>query len=590
VTEGLDFNDRVLADIRAAADIVEVIGDHTTLKKAGRSWKGLCPFHREKTPSFTVDRDRGLFHCFGCGVGGDVFGFVRQMERLEFREAAELLARRFGVDVPRRSRTPRDDRRELLLAACAAAGRAYQEALWAGENPAAAYLRKRRVPEEAARELALGFAPDGWDFLASRLAAAHSVELLVEAGLLQPGVEGKRAYDRFRNRLIFPIRDDRGRVVAFGGRSLSGEEPKYLNSPETPLFAKGRSLYGLSGARESMRRRDRAILVEGYFDHLAFWLSDLREAVATMGTALAAPQAEKLRRIAPRVVVCYDGDSAGKTATRRALPILLSAGLEVSVAGLPAGMDPHDVLLETGPEAVTRSIERSQPFLDWLLEEDRPGEASTPEDRRTKTDAIVEILEAVPDRLLRYEYAKAVARRVQVPVEILWRKKGLSAPPPGLEGRDSPLPVLPSVPVSGLERRLLARLLLGAGGAAALASQVDPELLSEGPVRAIFEALRAAPGEDLSGVLGRVSEGEAAVLARIVLEEDSVGPVEDFEYIVRGLKKRFLDRKAEILQRAIGAAEEAGNREEIDRLYRCKLAVLKESQELSREGARRKSC
>ena len=252
-----------MAELRAAADIVQVIGEHTKLKKAGRSWKGLCPFHNERTPSFTVDREKGLYHCFGCGAGGDVIHFVRQMDRLDFPEAVEALASRFGVTVPRRaSRGPRDDRREKLLDALSAAHRFYSAELAKPGNKAAAYLKERAVSEDFGKRLGLGYAPDSWDALSRALLPAFPESLLIEAGLLQPRQEGKSgSYDRFRDRLLFVLRDERGRPVGFGGRTLSpaGESPtrqsssgdgapKYLNSPESPVFQKKRLLYGLSDA------------------------------------------------------------------------------------------------------------------------------------------------------------------------------------------------------------------------------------------------------------------------------------------------------------------------------------------------------
>jgi len=355
----LDINDHVLAELRSAADIVAVIGDHTKLRKAGRSWKGLCPFHNERTPSFTVDRDKGLYHCFGCGVGGDVIHFVRQVDRLDFPEAVEALASRFGVTIPRRVRLgPRQERRDRLFEAVAAAQRLYAERLARPGNAAAKYLDGRKVPAELRQSLGLGHAPDAWDTLAKTLSGAFPEDLLIEAGLLQPRAEGKGAYDRFRDRLLFVVKDERGRPVGFGGRALSPEsEPKYLNSPESPIFSKKRLLYGLFEAREAIRKNDRVVLVEGYFDHLALLRAGIQETVASMGTALTPEQSERLRRLCPRAIVCYDGDSAGRTATRGALSHLLSLGFEASVARLPGGEDPDDVLQREGPAALARAIE-----------------------------------------------------------------------------------------------------------------------------------------------------------------------------------------------------------------------------------------
>ena len=592
MTDALDLNDRVLADIRAAADIVDVIGEHTTLKKAGNSWKGLCPFHREKTPSFTVNRDRGLFYCFGCGAGGDLFGFVRQMERVEFREAAEILARRYGIEIPKRTR--RDgDRSEKLREAVAKAHRTYVDALWKAPNRALAYLASRGVPEETARELALGFAPEGWDFLARSLSSSFTPDILIEAGLLQPGAEGKRPYDRQRDRLVFPIRDERGHVVGFGGRSLSGEEPKYLNSPETPIFAKNRLLYGLPAAREAIRREDRTVLVEGYFDHLALWLSDCRSAVASMGTAFGRAQAEKLRRLAPRAVVCYDGDSAGRNATRRAIPILLAEGLEVRVAAMPSGVDPFDLYRESGGDAVRAAVDGALPFLEWLLG-DLDSADATPEARGEAVNGVLAILESVPDRVLRYEFVRRVSEKAGIPADVLWRRGAAVRAAPGEGTKEAPEPSS-RVPLPAVERRLLSALINGGEEAAPALSSIDPEYLSDPRLRSILVAVRAEKkdGEALDFPLLSThleSEDERALLSELACDEQTPGGVEAIFSYISHLTRRHLERQAAVLQQEIVAAETRGDKEEIDRLSRSKTALAQQIHDLGREGARRKNC
>lgn len=591
MTEFLDLNERVLADIRSAADIVEIIGEHTTLKKAGKSWKGLCPFHREKTPSFTVDRDRGLFYCFGCGVGGDLIAFVRQIERVDFREAAELLARRYGIEIPRRSGRPKDDRRDHLYAAIEAAHRLYVARLEEPDNPAARYLEQRGVPRMAARELGLGFAPEAWDFLARSLASSFSAEILVEAGLLQPGTEGKRPYDRFRNRLTFPLADERGRVVGFGGRALAGEEPKYLNSPETPVFSKNRLLYGFSGARSAIRTEERAILVEGYFDHLAFHLSGHPEAVATMGTSLTATQAERLRRLVSRVTVAYDGDAAGRTATIRAIPLLLAEGFEVSAVRLPPGLDPFDLYRDSGAESVRELLAAAPPFLDWLLEELRPeAEGLSPVEKGEKINQLLAVLQNVPDRVVAYEYARRVAARVAVPLDLLWTGRGARPGPGPGPGTKTEEKSLKPLPVPDGERRLLKALIGADAGNRVILEEVNPEYLTDPRTRSVFVAIREAIGKgtplELSLVASRLEQdSEVALLSEVALEE-SGGLPEGIESILRGLKKRFLDHRAESLQQEIEAADKRGDREEVTRLYRTKLALLQERQDLARGGKR----
>src|SRR5712692_11098512 len=420
----LDITESVLAELRSAADIVEVIGEHTKLKKAGRSWKGLCPFHRERTPSFTVDRDKGLYHCFGCGAGGDVIHFVRQIDRLDFPEAIEFLAQRFGVTIPQRTRGPHDERREKLLDALSAAHRFFQAELARPGNPAERYLAQRHVAPDLSRRLALGYAPDSWDALQRALSPAFPESLLVEAGLLQSRQEGKGSYDRFRDRLIFVVRDDRGRPVGFGGRVVSSEgTPKYLNSPESPVFFKKRLLYGLSDARDAIRRRERVILVEGYFDHLALASAGVDETVASMGTALTPEQAEKCKRLAARVTVCYDGDAAGRAATRGALSHLLARGFEARVVRMPEGEDPYDVLSRAGPVGLTAMLEEAPDWLSWLVEDLQPTAAGISSTQKGERIAgILEVLKEIPDGVVRHEECRRLSSLVAVPLEVLWEK------------------------------------------------------------------------------------------------------------------------------------------------------------------------
>lgn len=600
MTELLDINDRVLTDIRMAADIVDVIGEHTTLKKAGKSWKGLCPFHKEKTPSFTVDRDRGLYYCFGCNAGGDIFGFIRAIERLDFRGAVETLARRYNVPIPKRARRPGDDRRDEMSAAVAQAAILYTEALWKGENRARGYLKDRGVSEEMAHTLGLGFAPDKWDFLSERLSEKFSPGLLTEAGLLQPGQEGKRPYDRFRDRLLFPIRDERGNIAGFGGRSLSGEEPKYLNSPESPLFSKNRLLYGIPAARDAMKSTDRVVLVEGYFDHLALLCAGVAETVATMGTALTPGQAERIRRWVPRTILCYDGDAAGKKATLRAIPILLSAGLEVSVAAMPADLDPHDYLRDSGPRAVAERIEDASHFLTWLLAENQleaPG--LTAEEKRGRVNQLVEIAEAAPDRVLRYELVRQIAQAAHLPVELLWRPAksgGVLAKPPMIASSTSSQGAVARRPLPEGEKRLLRFLLQSDGLQTPSIEKVRQELLSDSRGRMILAAAIEAKKEgsplDFSLVVSHLTGlEERALLSELAIaEEGPAGKEEDIASVLKSLEKKLLERQAEALQREIEAAEAAGNREEIERLYRSKLSLVRKGQELGREGFGRNVC
>ena len=591
----LDINDSVLAQLRSAADIVEVIGDHTRLKKAGRSWKGLCPFHNERTPSFTVDRDKGLYHCFGCGAGGDVIHFVRQVDRLDFPEAVEALAGRFGVAIPRRERRgPREDRRERLLAAVADAQRFYAERLSRPGNAAAKYLEGRNVPADIWTEFALGHAPDAWDSISKALGGAHTEDLLVEAGLLQPRAEGKGAYDRFRDRLLFVVRDERGRPVGFGGRALSPEgEPKYLNSPETPLFSKKRLLYGLSMAREAIRRRDRVVLVEGYFDHLALWRAGVNETVASMGTALTPEQTERLRRLTGAAVVCYDGDSAGRNATHGALALLLGHGFAARAARMPAGEDPDDVLVREGPEALAGRIDEAPDALTWLIEDVRPDEPGLdPAEKRARLGRILDVLSAMPDRILRYEEYRRLSDAVSVPLEVLWggqkeAPKTARTPPPeaGTPGNRA---ALSEKPVPPLERRLLQYLMAGGEHNSLILNALREEWVTDPRVVRIVTALRKASMSpevvDFQGQIADLTDEDRTFLSGIALDEFSEPTEKGVDQLLKDLETKHLERESLDLSGAIKQGEARGG-SELDELIRLKQEKARRIAKLkSRKG------
>jgi DNA primase len=586
----LDITDGVMAELRAASDIVQVIGEHTRLKKAGRSWKGLCPFHNERTPSFTVDREKGLYHCFGCGAGGDVIHFVRQIDRLDFPEAVEALASRFGVTIPRRaSRGPRDDRREKLLDALAAAHRFYQAQLAKPGNKAAAYLKERDVSEELGKRLSLGYAPDSWDALSRALLPAFPESLLVEAGLLQPRQEGKSgSYDRFRDRLLFVLRDERGRPVGFGGRTLSPEgEPKYLNSPESPVFQKKRLLYGLSNARDAMRKRDRAVVVEGYFDHLALVAAGIEETVASMGTALTPEQAGKLRRLAPAVVVCYDGDPAGRAATRGALSHLLAEGFSARVVRLPPGRDPHDVLRVEGPERLAARIEEAPDYLTWLLEDANPQEPGlTSAEKSGRLSSLVEILGVIPDTILRHEECRRLAKHSGVPLDLLWDRikpsAGRLADANRTVGTRERAPVLSEGGIPEAERALLPLLVRGGELIPLILNTLKNDWLTNEGVKRIATAFRHL---DFPGQIPHLSEdNDNKLLARADLEEGPEPSPTRVHQVLRVLETEYLEHRGKVLQEEIQRAE--AEQRPWEELAREKQEIGRRIQELkpSRKG------
>lgn len=403
--------------IRDRVDLVEVIGGHTQLRKAGRIFKGLCPFHQEKTPSFTVDPDKGLYFCFGCGAGGDVFTFTQQVEGLSFGEAAERLAASAGVQI--RYAGSKDDggSRSALVAANEAAAEFFHQTLLSTpkSDNARKYLEARGFSSDDAREWQLGFAPGGKDVLYRHLLSRNfKSSQIVEAGLGVVG-EGGEHRDRFRSRLVFPVRDISGQVVGFGARALADETPKYLNSPETPVYRKARILYGMDRARKEMINSGSAVVTEGYTDVIALSKVGVRNAVATCGTALSEEHLALTKRFCDRIILAFDADAAGSLASERAFGIHSGMGLEVLVAPLPHGKDPADVALSEGGEAVAKLFEEAVPLMRFVLQAEISRQRlDTPEGKAKAVRAAADILSWEPRQIARGEHAFWVARRLGV--------------------------------------------------------------------------------------------------------------------------------------------------------------------------------
>lgn len=355
-------------EIRARCDLVEVVSAYVALRKSGRSMLGLCPFHNEKTPSFTVNPERQAWKCFGCGEGGDVFSFVQKIEKCTFPEAVEQLARRAGITIQRTEAAARQiSERDRLLAANSAACAFFRAALKA--SPAVLdYLAKRGVSEQTAEKYRLGYAPDSWDSLAKHLMdRSVRIQDAVKAGLLVARERGDGCYDRFRHRLMFPILDNSERVIAFGGRAMGDDPAKYLNSPETPLFVKNRTLYGLNFARRAIVERDCVIVVEGYFDAMTTQEAGFENTVATMGTALTEEHVNVISRFTKNVVLAFDADSAGINAALRSWPMFEHAGFNVRVAAMPEGEDPDSLLRGGDTAKFARLVEKAVPIPDYRI-------------------------------------------------------------------------------------------------------------------------------------------------------------------------------------------------------------------------------
>jgi len=424
-------------DLVARTDLVDLIGARVTLKRAGSNHKGLCPFHDEKTPSFTVSADKGFYKCFGCGAYGNAIDFVMQYENRDFLDSIEILADMQNIEIPVERSAEPTDQSQALYEVLLEADQFYRQKL--RENPeAVGYLKKRGIDGATAGRFALGFAPDGWNAVLEQLGADQAaIDRLITAGLAAQNDSG-RTYDRFRNRIMFPIRDGRGRVVGFGGRLLGPGEPKYLNSPDTPLFDKSRTLYGLFEARSKPGRPERLIVVEGYVDVIALDQHGLGPAVATMGTAATPENMRQLTRLSDKVIFCFDGDRAGRDAAWRAVESILPFGggkVAIEFILLPDGEDPDSFVRGRGAEAFEALVSNSTPLSSFLIDGAAHDLDLGSADGRARLAGIVlPKLSKLPQGLYRELIVTELAEKTGISAERLLQQIE-PAPPPGLPAR-----------------------------------------------------------------------------------------------------------------------------------------------------------
>lgn len=554
----VDLNDSVIAQVRSAADIVDFVGQVTPLKLAGKSYKGLCPFHREKTPSFHVDRDKGLFYCFGCGTGGDVFKFLTLTERFTFPEAVEHVASRVGIELPKRRRTSRDSDRDDLFEVIDDASEAFHQALGFPDNPASRYLAGRHVSKEIITKYGFGYAPDSWDYILRRLAGKHGEKKLELAGLVMPRKGGTGYYDRFRNRLIIPIHSETGALVGFGGRSLDGSDPKYLNSPESEVFNKSRLLYNLHRSKDAMRKIDRAILVEGYFDAIAIDNAGVQGVVASMGTSLTAGQASLLRRFTRRVVIAYDGDEAGRNATLRAAPVLLSAGLNVEALDLHGEKDPDSLVQARGVDGFLEVLGNAGDIFEFGLKEWAVGVAQmSGREKSERVERFIPLLSAVVDPVVRNDAAQRIADAFRLEFEVVWsRVRG--------KAQGAPKERQASAPSASAEKMLLISLLQGRVPADA-AARIHEELFEDPACKTLFSIIKtdldAGEPIDFAGVATHLrGEAELTLLSELTLSADvDEATLQRIDENLRPLERNYLERRKLQIQRDIVEAERNGD-------------------------------
>jgi len=558
--------------VKQQADIVRVVGEYVQLKKAGQNFRGLCPFHSEKTPSFNVHTTRQIYHCFGCGKGGDVFNFVMEMEKCAFPEAIRIVAEKCGIAIPRpKERSPEEKKENQQRAALVEMHREAQAFFvkqlegTAEGKLARAYLDDRGLDKDAITQFGIGYAPSGGDALLRCLKAKYAEKLLVESGLVSRGEQGARVFDRFRRRITFPIANESGKIVAFGCRALGDDQPKYLNSPETPIYSKSNVLYHLDRAKEALRRQDFAVLVEGYMDAIAVARAGISNVVASCGTSLAEPQIKLLGRFTKRVVVNYDPDTAGQAATERSLVLLLEQDFDVRVLALPAigdkKADPDLFIREKGSEAYLKLLKEAPTYVDYLIGRARHMDLSTGEGKLRAVNFLLPYVQKIPNRILRSEWATRIAQQLRVEEPVL--RAALSKAASERRSEVKTQPELVGRAAKPAERRLIRMLAEAEGFRHELAQQLQKARLYHGlETEKIFAALIAA---SLSGELVQATEVAATLeerdrrmLFEILFEEASEATWEEAVSCIEALQHRQAERELAEVQRTIEASPPGG--------------------------------
>jgi DNA primase len=552
-------------DLKSHVDIVQVINERVQLRKTGATWKGLCPFHGEKTPSFHVYGEKGFFKCFGCSVAGDVIKFVELYDKVGFQDAVRQLAARAGLTVPEADDAKQDAEtsreREALLKVHEVAAAWFCEQLAAPVGAAGRrLLADRAMTAETIALLGMGFAPAAGGLRARLLKEGFSEALLLKSGLLVQRDEGP-ARDRFRNRLMIPICRDTGPIIAFGGRAMeAGQQPKYLNSPETAIYVKGRTLYGLNHAKASISRLKYAVLVEGYFDWAQAYQGGITNVVASSGTALTPAQGRLLRRFAGKVVLSFDPDAAGQGAAVRSSEMLVSEGFQVNVAMLPAGDDPDNYIQRHGAAAYQELLRSSRQYLDYLLDRSAAGEdLSTDEGRRSFLGKMLTVAARIPDAAQRDQFADRLSHKARITEEVVRAEIRKAAVQRQTSVEDVQRRAPSMGQVKDAERGLIWALMHQVEGAQEALLELEDQDLDGLATKEILRQARSLqdwPAGSVPEALSeRLSKGEAALVQQIASEKKAPADAADS---VRTLKRLRYGREKADLQREIDRLQQAG--------------------------------
>ena len=536
--------------VRNSADIVRVVSDYVSLKGTGNTLKGLCPFHSEKTPSFTVHRDKQFFHCFGCHAGGDIFSFVMLAEKVPFPEAVQLVADKCGIPVPAGGMdNSKSDERKQLFEIHERAAAYFQQMLSTNEGaPARQVIEKRKVAPAFVKRFGLGYAP------ASGLMNHLRLHDPVASGLFLKNERGE-VYDRFRRRLIFPIWNERGKIIAFGGRALAADaQPKYLNSAESPLYSKSQVLYALHLARDVAQKSGRLIIVEGYFDCLSLHQAGIENVVASCGTALTQQQVALMARYVPEVVMNYDPDAAGQNAMRRSIDLLLAKGLRVRILKLDNGLDPDDYVRKEGGEVYARLLAGAPYFWQYLMAEAaKQHDLDDPAAKATAVNDVMQHVARIEDRVEQLEVARSVAEGFKVPESLILERLKLTPRRPDVRPIvPAPSPLETARKLTIAEKQLIQALLQGRDIAAALQPILEGDFGNRIWSRAVLEQLVKDPARHIETALGNVKDEALKAEVRAAVLEP-FGPISDDQALdsVKRLYDSHLVKKLEEIRQQL---------------------------------------
>ena len=567
-------------DLKRQADIVRVVQDYVVLKKKGANWMACCPFHKEKTPSFSVSPAKEIFYCFGCHKGGSVFNFVMEIERVAFPDAIRIVAEKSGVPLPKLVDDSRFEARRQEVDEVIELNKWaldwWEQQLEIAEDAGIgrAYLKQREISDETRKTFRLGYAPDSWDALSSHLRQKGASQLQIERSGLVVKKEDGGSYDRFRGRLIVPVMDIQGRPIAFGGRTLKGEDAKYINSPETAAYVKGRNLFGLNLTRDEIRRQGYAILVEGFLDLIVPYQFGIGNVVASLGTALTAEQVKLLARFARKVVVNYDGDRAGVQAAKKAIETLLAEDLEVKVLVLPDNADPDEFIRRSGANEYQRRRGEAQPHIQFVIDQAvRDRKLTNPAEKEAAIDEVLPFIRAVRSRLQKREYFDIAVDSLRISDPSLRRELWQFVRGSGTRA-STERTVNPQADATPAEQRLLGLLFADETLRHGVLPILQPEDYEDLPTAAIFRALLEIEKEGIEvnfESLSQKTEGDplsSRLLPMLLMNESLHASNEHYapEECVHTFRLMKLNHRIEEIRVELATAERAGDNERVSTL------------------------